>query len=176
MSVRKFEFGSIKTGVVINNYVLTNKDGNLEVTVSEFGATLTSVKHVGVNGELEELTLCYREDFNLFVKQEGKPYFGCIVGRYANRIREGKFHLNNQDYQLTINNGANHLHGGIQGFDAQIWNVDEFSADDATKEVFIRLSLASAHMEENYPGNLLVSPSLLLFNSFNSFISKSGSS
>ncbi|MBS1576255.1 MAG: galactose mutarotase, partial [Bacteroidetes bacterium] len=82
----------------------------------------------------------------------GHPYFGALVGRYGNRIAKGKFKIGDNTYTLATNNGANHLHGGIKGFDKQVW--DATVANDAVPE--LSLSYTSKDMEEGYPGNLKV--------------------
>ncbi|MRR39092.1 galactose-1-epimerase, partial [bacterium] len=82
-----------------------------------------------------------------------KPYFGALIGRYGNRIGKGKFSLEGVDYTLATNNGPNHLHGGVTGFDKVLWEVkDEESVPGRT----LVLAYGSRHMEEGYPGNLAV--------------------
>lgn len=84
----------------------------------------------------------------------GNPYFGAIIGRYANRINKGEFVLGNTEYSLSTNNGNNHLHGGANGFNNVIWDIVEFN--NKNKDNFIKLKYFSKDGEEGYPGNLTV--------------------
>jgi len=135
---------------LINLFILTNSNG-MEVKISNFGGIITSVTVPDKNGVMENVVLGFD---SLKSYQAGHPYFGSLVGRYGNRIAKGKFVLNDTTYTLAVNNGENHLHGGIKGFDKQVFNVDSvYSSRDS---VVLALSYMSAHMEEGYPGNLLV--------------------
>ena len=87
--------------------------------------------------------------------EERSPYFGCIAGRYANRIAGGCFTLDGVDYKLATNNGSNHLHGGLKGFDKVVWEVD-------VVEDVLELHYVSKDMEEGYPGTLDVTVSYTL--------------
>jgi aldose 1-epimerase len=85
---------------------------------------------------------------------EGHPYFGCIVGRYCNRIAKGKFSLDGKEYTLAANNGPNHLHGGKKGFDKVVWKVEGSGITNDNKGLYLKLSYRSKDGEEGYPGNL----------------------
>jgi len=135
---------------VINLYTLTNKNG-MEVKITNFGGIITSVKVPDKNGAIENVVLGFD---SLKTYQAGHPYFGSLVGRYGNRIAKGKFVLNDTTYTLAVNNGENHLHGGLKGFDKQVFSVD--TAYSSRDSVVLVLSYLSADMEEGYPGNLLV--------------------
>ncbi|MFL9830273.1 aldose epimerase family protein [Flavobacterium sp. ST-87] len=136
-------------------YVLTNKNG-AQLTVMPFGATVTSLKIPITNGELIDVVLGFDsvEGYEKSFRLDGSPYMGATVGRYAGRIKDGKFELNGKKYQLAINNGANSLHGGIENFSKKNWDVD---AVNTGKNQSITLSYVSVANEENYPGELSVS-------------------
>lgn len=122
---------------------LTLENQRLCVTVLSYGATITSI----VDKTLQrELVLGFADDQEYLTSDK---YFGCTIGRVANRISKGHFHLNGKQYQLSINNGPNHLHGGTFGFDKQ-----EF--DCVTAGNHIVCTYFSEHLEEGYPGNVTV--------------------
>lgn len=147
MSITKKEYGKTADGKVVDEYTLTNKNG-LRVKLITWGANLTSVETPDKNGKLANITLG-------FDKLEGytqrHPYFGSTVGRYANRIAKGKFKLDGKEYTLATNNGPNHLHGGVKGFDMVLWNAEEVKGDGS---VGVKFTYDSKDGEEGYPGNL----------------------
>ena len=100
------------------------------------------------NGNLEDVVLGF-DSLSSYVKNN--PFFGCIVGRYGNRIAKGKFKLDDQTYTLAINNGENHLHGGLKGFDKVVWAGDSYNTPDGA---VLKLTYTSKDLEEGYPGNL----------------------
>lgn len=137
-------------------YTLTNKNG-MEIKITNFGGIITSVTVPDKNGVMENVVLGFD---SLKSYLAGHPYFGSLVGRYGNRIAKGKFVLNDTTYTLAVNNGENHLHGGLKGFDKQVFSLDTaYSTQDS---VVLALSYLSAHMEEGYPGNLRVKVSYVL--------------
>lgn len=147
MRIQKESFGQTPEGKKIDLYTLTNPSG-LKVRIMNYGAVLVSLEVPDRDGKLADITLGY-DSLEGYIK--ASPYFGAIVGRYANRIAKGKFTLNGVEYQLATNNGENHLHGGVKGFDKVVWNAREVE----TKEgVGVKLTYLSKDGEEGYPGNL----------------------
>ena len=100
-------------GVDVFLFTLTNSHG-LEVSIINYGGAITSLKVPDRNGEFGDIVLGY-ETLDDYVRSP--RYLGALIGRHANRIAEGKFSLNGVNYQLEQNNGANHLHGGFNGFE-----------------------------------------------------------
>ncbi len=113
MSVKREPFGKLADGTPIDIYTLANKNG-LEARVMTYGAILVSVRLPDRNGRLEDVVLGF-DDLAGYLG--GHPYFGAIIGRYGNRIANGKFSLGGATYTLARNNNANSLHGGVRGFD-----------------------------------------------------------
>lgn len=135
----------------IQLYTLKNSSG-MTVKVTNYGATVTSIAVPDRNGKLADVALGYNrvEDY---MNAVDKPYFGAIVGRYGNRIAKGKFSLDGQTYQLAVNNGENHLHGGVIGFDKVVWDAKPSSAAGGNS---LELTYLAKDKEEGYPGNLQV--------------------
>ncbi|XP_065022946.1 uncharacterized protein LOC135648874 [Musa acuminata AAA Group] len=127
------------------------RNGTITVKLTNFGATITSLLVPDANGKLADVVLGFD---TVEPYQKGlSPYFGCIVGRVANRIKDGKFALNGAEYSLYINNPPNSLHGGKIGFDKVLWEVTEYN-----NNVFpsITFKYQSKDGEEGYPGDLSV--------------------
>ena len=143
-------FGILENGQDVVLYTLRNSAG-MQVQITNYGGTITSIKVPDRNGELGEVTLGYG---TLEAYLEGSPYFGCITGRYANRIANGQFTLDGETYTLATNNGPNHLHGGIEGFDKKRWDAEPFSDETGTGVIML---YASRDGEEGYPGLLATS-------------------
>ena len=139
-------FGKLENGENIYKYLLTN--GQCEVEIITYGGIITSIKVPDKNNNLIDVALGF-ETLDPYLKDH--PYFGAIVGRYANRIDNGKFTINNMDYNLPINNNGTSLHGGIKGFDKVNWDVVSY---DSEKKRYIKLNYLSKDLEEGYPGNL----------------------
>jgi len=148
MSLQKETFGQMPDGREVDLYTLTNPDG-IRARITNYGAILVSLEAPDRNGDMADITLGFDTLEGYFTAH---PYFGPIVGRYANRIDKGKFTLNNVEYTLATNDGENHLHGGVKGFDKRLWNVEDAAATG--DEAFVILSYLSADGEEGYPGNL----------------------
>jgi len=136
-------------GQRVQLHTLTNARG-MEVSVSEFGATLTSIRVPDVHGRLGEVTLGLRslEDY-----VAGNPFLGSTVGRYANRLAGGKLTLDGREIALAQNNNGNHLHGGLRALDKRVWKSAAIRTADASA---VRFTYVSPDSEEGYPGTLAV--------------------
>ena len=146
-TVKKTPFGSTIDGTDIDQFILSNNNG-MEVRIITYGGIITSLTAPDKNGDYKDIVLGY----NTLAEYEAEtPYFGALIGRYGNRIAKGKFSLDNQEYTLAVNNGVNHLHGGLKGFDKVIWDAKTIVSDST---VSLELSYLSKDMEEGYPGNL----------------------
>ena len=125
--------------------LISMKNEQLEVVVSNYGCTIIKVIMADKNGHKDDVVLGY-DDFTQY--QTLDAYLGALVGRVANRIKAGQFRLNGQDYHLAVNNGPNHLHGGIKGFSYQVF---DYTIED---EHTLKLHYLSKDGEEGYPGDL----------------------
>lgn len=143
-----FQTDSAKTKAQV--FTLKNKNG-LMMTVTNLGGKVMSLIVPDKNGKLDDIILGY-DTPEEYVK--GSLYFGAIIGRVGNRIGKGKFSLDGQEYQLPINNGENHLHGGPNGFHNVYWNINPLTIDGNEA---LKLEYTSADGEEGYPGKLTVS-------------------
>jgi aldose 1-epimerase len=141
-------YGVTADGIDVYEYTLTNAR-KMEVKIITFGGIITSIKVPDRRRTFENVALGFD---NLQDYETKNPYFGCITGRYANRIDEGMFTLNGVTYQLDINNPPNHLHGGIKGFDKQVWEVTQEIVEG--NRVGIELHYLSPDGDQNYPGNM----------------------
>jgi aldose 1-epimerase len=147
--VTKESFGKTSDGQQVDLYILRNTRG-AEAKITNYGAIVTSLKVPDRNGKFDDVVLGFK-DFDSYLKND--PYFGAIVGRYGNRIAKGRFTLNGVEYKLATNNGENHLHGGIKGFDKVVWTGREMKSPAGPAVVMTYLSKDG---EEGYPGNLNV--------------------
>jgi aldose 1-epimerase len=135
-------------GTEIVQYTLTNPDGMI-VKVLNYGGVITDIITKDKNGTPGNVVLSY--DTLAGYLQTGNPYFGTLVGRYANRIAKATFRIDTATYQLAANNNGNSLHGGLKGFDKVVWNVTPLQGDSS-----LLLEYQSKDGEEGYPGNLNV--------------------
>src|SRR6476660_5906763 len=119
-TVTKAPFGTAD-GQSVDLYTLRNVHG-VEAKITNYGGILVSLKVPDRNGKFDDVVLGFN-DLDTYLK--GHPYFGALIGRYGNRIAKGRFTLNGVEYKLAVNNGENHLHGGIKGFDKVIWTGRE---------------------------------------------------
>jgi len=147
--VTEAPFGTTPEGETVDVYTLTNAQG-MAVRVMTYGGVILSLKVPDRDGHLDDVVLGY-DDLDGYLRES--PYFGALIGRYGNRIGGARFALDGATYALAANNGANHLHGGLRGFDKVVWDAESFATDDA---VGVRLSRTSPDGEEGYPGNLSV--------------------
>ncbi len=148
MKIESEVFGNVE-GKEVRLFTLENNNG-MKVSITNYGAIITAVYTPDKNGEMADVVLGFD---NLKSYVDGHPSFGSLVGRFGNRIAKGKFTLDGKEYTLAINNGENHLHGGIIGFDKKVWEAEPFQKDN---EVGLKLHYLSPDMEEGYPGNLNV--------------------
>jgi len=148
-SINESMFGSLPSGTAVSLYHLKNANG-MEVNISNYGGIITSIKVPDKNGVFEDVVLGY-DSLSGYIK--APSFFGALVGRYGNRIANGKFKLDGKTYTLAVNNGKNHLHGGLKGFDKVTWNAAPSSTSDSAT---LKLTYLSRDMEEGYPGNLKV--------------------
>ena len=140
-------YGKTLEGKSVEKYHLKNING-VVVDVITYGGIITSLQVPDRKGAVQNIVLGYKtiSDYEKF-----SPYFGAIIGRYANRIAQGKFCLNDTEFPLAINNNHQHLHGGNKGFDKAIWHAQPI---ENTKSSTLKLTYLSKDMEEGYPGNL----------------------
>lgn len=148
-NVTKQAFGQTADGQAVDLYTLKNANG-VEASIMNYGATLVSLKAPDKAGTVADVVLGF-DSLGGYLKTE--PYLGAIVGRYGNRIAKGRFTLNGVTYKLAVNNGENHLHGGIKGFDKVMWTA---RAIDSPAKPGVELKYLSKDGEEGYPGNLNV--------------------
>jgi aldose 1-epimerase len=146
-TITKAPFGSLDDGTPVDIYTLTNSRG-MEVTILTYGGILQSIKVPDRRGRFANVTLGFDNLADYVAKS---PYFGCITGRYANRIANGRFQLNGQTYQLPINNPPNSLHGGDIGFDKHVWAATPLQDRHS---VGLELRFTSPDGDQNYPGTL----------------------
>lgn len=157
MNIDHAAFGAAPNGETVQLYTLTNANG-CRARIMSYGAIVVSLEVQDHVGKLDDVVLGYNELADYI---EINPYFGAIVGRYGNRIAKGQFDLSGKSYQLAVNNGENHLHGGLVGFDKVNWNSESVRKEDA---VGVRLTYFSPDEEEGYPGNVNIEVVYLLTN------------
>ena len=146
-SVTTKSFGTLE-GKPVTEYTLTNAAG-MQVGIINYGAILTKIITKDKTGALGDVITGY-ESIDGYV-QKGNPYFGAIIGRYANRLAKGAYKVDGVAYTAAINNNGQSLHGGLKGFDKVLWEAVVLPGDSS-----IQLSYVSVDGEEGYPGNLKV--------------------
>jgi aldose 1-epimerase len=145
--LRRAPFGKTPEGQPVDLYMLTNGAG-MEVAITNYGGIVVSVKTPDRNGTLADVVLGF-DNFEGYL--QNVPYFGALIGRYGNRIANGRFTLDGHEYHLPQNNGPNSLHGSLRGFDKRVWNAKEMRDKEAPA---LQLTYISKNGEEGYPGNL----------------------
>jgi aldose 1-epimerase len=138
----------------VDLFTLQNDQG-VTVKITNYGGIVTSIVVPDRKGNRGDISCGFDSLDGYFseVYKTNSPYFGCIVGRYAARIKDGTFTVDGQPYQVAKNDGPNHLHGGIIGFDKRVWNAETSEEADAS---MLRLTLVSPDREEGYPGTVRV--------------------
>lgn len=150
-------YGKLADQTPINQVTLTNSNG-VSVDVINYGGIITRIETPDSNGNMGNIVLGMD---NLEDYTNATTYFGAIIGRFGNRIANGKFSLNGTDYQLATNDGANHLHGGVQGFDKKVWTMAPFSTENSAG---VTLKLISPDGDQGYPGTLTTQVTYTLTN------------
>jgi aldose 1-epimerase len=148
-------FGQLPNGAAVTVYTLTNANG-VEVRTIPYGAIIVSIRVPDRTGKVDDVVLGFDQ---LDGYLGTSPYFGAVVGRYANRIANGRFSVDGKDYTLATNNGPNALHGGVKGFDKKMWNAELVERDGNVGVVY---SVVSPDGEEGYPGTLTASVTYIL--------------
>jgi len=150
MLVTNKKFG-IHQNQQIDLYTIENTNG-MRIKITNYGATVTSISVLDQKGNRKELACGFDTLEGYFGADytTNAPYFGCTVGRFASRIKDGKFTVDGKEYNIAVNNGSNHLHGGLIGFDKKIWQAE------SNEKESVSMSLTSPHMEEGYPGEVKV--------------------
>ena len=147
--ITKTDFGKTKDGKIVDIYTLKNSRGS-EAAIITYGGAVVSLKVPDKQGKLGDVVLGFD---SIADYEKHTAFFGALIGRYGNRIAKGKFTLDKHEYSLAINNGENHLHGGLKGFDKVVWTAKP-STDK--KGANLELTYLSVDGEEGYPGNLNV--------------------
>jgi aldose 1-epimerase len=140
-------FGTLPDGQQATLFTLVNPNG-MEVRLTDFGGIVTHLFVPDRHGNPDDVVLGYD---SLGPYLEASPYFGALIGRYANRIARGRFTLDGQVHQLSVNDGENHLHGGVAGFDKRLWKGEMFRTENSAG---VTLAYRSVDGEQGYPGNV----------------------
>jgi aldose 1-epimerase len=156
-TITKEAFGTTKGGEAVDIYTLKNAKGSV-AKIMTYGGTVVQLMVPDRDGKMGDILLGFD---NLKDYEEKSPYFGCIIGRYGNRIGNAKFTLDGKEYTLAANNNGQHLHGGIKGFDKVVWQAEPIESKEGPA---LKLHYLSKDMEEGYPGNLDVTVTYTLTN------------
>ena len=147
VTISKEVYGTTADSIAVDKYTLKNEKG-MEIDIITYGGIITKWTAPDKNNNYQDIVLGYN---NLQEYEKATPYFGAIIGRYGNRIAKVKFSIDGVEYTLATNDGSNHLHGGVKGFDKVVWTANEVLTDSTASIV---LTYLSKDLEEGYPGNL----------------------
>ena len=147
--IEKTLFGKLSDGREVYRYSLTN-DSGMRVDIITYGAIVTNLFVKDRTGASADVVLGY-DSLQGYVND--RAYFGSIVGRYGNRIGKGKFRLDGKEFQLALNDGQNHLHGGVVGFNKVVWNAEPIEGKNGPS---LKLTYSSKDGEEGYPGTVTI--------------------
>lgn len=150
ITIRSEAFGQLPDGRKVTRWHLENNSG-AGLTIMDLGATILTLKVPDRNGKMDDVVFGFDSAAPYLTDS---PYFGSVVGRFANRIAKGQFTLDGKTYTLATNNGPNHLHGGKVGFDKRIWAGEKV---DTKEGPGVKFTLVSPDGEEGYPGEVTVS-------------------
>ncbi len=156
-SIQMQHYGTLKDSTPVNQVTLTNSHG-IAIDVISYGGIITRIATPDSKGTMGNIVLAMDslEDY-----VAANPYFGAIIGRYGNRIANGRFTLNGTEYQLATNDGDNHLHGGVEGFDKKVWKMAPFTSANSAG---VALTLVSPDGDQGYPGTLTTTVTYTLTN------------
>lgn len=160
-NIQQSTYGVMPNGEVVTQYHLQNRHG-VEVSIITYGGIITSIKTPDKHGKLGNIVLGL-DDLTQYMNC--KAYFGSVIGRYAGRISQGKFNINDEVYILDKNNNNHHLHGGVTGFDRRNWQASHYikeMKEPAKNSVGVKLQLLSGDGDQGYPGNLNVTVDYIL--------------
>jgi len=147
MKIEKELFGKLSDGTQIDLYIIKHDDGS-QIKITNYGATIVSLKVPDKNGNVEDVVLGFDKlDDYINIRN----FYGCVVGRLGNRLANGKFSIDSVEYNIPQNEGANSLHGGVNGFDRMVWEAEQIIEENNPG---IKLHYLSKDGEEGYPGNL----------------------
>ena len=147
MIIKKKYYGTTSQGEKVTLYTLTNSNG-ISLEIINYGGIITKLFFPDNKGVLGNIVLGYD---NLKYYEDNQPFFGAIIGRYANRIKDGSFKIDKVKFNIDKNNGNNHLHGGFSGFHKKVWTAKSIERKDSLSLI---LNLLSKDLEGGFPGNL----------------------
>ena len=147
VTMQRTPFGTTPDGIAVDLFTLANDHG-VEVRIITYGAIITAIRTLDRSGRLADIVLGFDSLEGYLTRSR---YFGAVVGRYGNRIAKGRFTIDGRTFQLATNNGPNHLHGGVRGFDKVVWKAEPFSGGGSAG---VALTYTSRDGEEGYPGTL----------------------